>query len=95
MNIAFTRRAQRDLDEIVSYLKLNSPQGAKRVASRFQDVFRLLQDQPYAAQLSRTGRTRRFTASPFPYVFYYRIEPNFILILGVRHSARQIPKAWR
>jgi plasmid stabilization system protein ParE len=95
MNIEFTRRAQRDLDEIFSYLLLNSPQGAMTVAGRFQDILRLLQEQPYAAQMSRTGRVRRFAAAPFPYVIYYRIEQNFILIVGVRHGARQIPKSWR
>ncbi len=94
MSVKLTPRAQRDIEEILEYLRARSSQGVESVAHRLLDIFRVLQDQPKAGSLSRTRRVRRYTLAPFPYVIYYRAEADLVLIVGVRHGARQIPKTW-
>jgi plasmid stabilization system protein ParE len=94
MNVKLTSRAQRDIEAIFDYLRPRSPQGTQGVAQRLFEILQLLADQPHAGALSKTRRVRRYTLAPFPYVIYYRAEADFVLILGVRHGARRVPKAW-
>ena len=95
MKIRYTNRALNDLNEVVAYLEERSTTGANNVAQRLSDLLELVRHQPLSGQLSRTRRVRRDVAAPFPYIVYYRIEADYILIVGLRHTSRLVPKSWR
>jgi plasmid stabilization system protein ParE len=46
MKLRYTRPALADLDSILDYIELHSPQGAARVLARIETVIGLLQSHP-------------------------------------------------
>ncbi len=56
---------------------------------RLKAVIDLLLQHPNAGQLTSKGRLRRIVASPFPYLIFYQVTEDELVVHGVRHSARQ------
>ena len=87
MKVRFTSAADRQLATILSELDEVSPQGARNVARRVDETVRLIADQPRASR--RTGRQLyRRPVVPFPYVVFYRITDEAVVIVGILHGAR-------
>lgn len=89
VKVRFTRRALREMAEILDYIEVRSPQGEKNVKKRLQAVIGLLADHPDAGHTTNKGNLRRFVVSPYPYVIFYRSDVTGIVIHGVRHAARR------
>jgi toxin ParE1/3/4 len=89
VRLRYTLRAAAELDEILTYIEAQSPQGARRVRTRIQVIINLLLQHPHAGQLTSKGRLRRMIASPYPYLIIYQATEDEIVIHGVRHSARR------
>ena len=89
MKVRYTRRALRQLTEILDYLDAHSPQGADNVKRRLQAVVDLLADHPNSGRLTRKDGIRRAVARPYPYVIFYRPDPTGIVVHGIRHAARR------
>jgi toxin ParE1/3/4 len=90
VKVRFTRRALRQMAEILDYIETRSPQGADNVKRRLQAVIDLLADHPEAGRaVANKGNLRRVVASPYPYVIFYQSGTTGIVIHGVRHSARR------
>lgn len=83
--------AERDLDEIVTYLILESESAAAGLLERFGQVAARLADHPHIGPLSRhpiRDGLRRL-AMP-PYVVFYRVVPGRVEIVRVLHAARNL-----
>lgn len=89
MRLRYTPEALAELNEILDYLAERSPQGAKRVQERIQIMTRLLVRHPYAGQITSKPRARRITTPPYPYVIFYEATAEEVVIVGVRHAARE------
>ena len=89
MKVRFTRRALRQMAEILDYIEARSPQGADNVKRRLQAIIGLLADHPDAGRVTNKGNLRRVVASPYPYVIFYQSDSIGIVIHGVRHAARR------
>jgi toxin ParE1/3/4 len=89
VNVRYTRRALRQIADILDYIEARSPQGAENVKRRLQAVIDLLADYPKAGRLANKRDIRRVIASPYPYVIFYRSDAAGIVIHGVRHAARR------
>lgn len=89
MKVRYTRRALRQLAEILGYIDARSPQGADNVKRRLQVVIDLLADHPNSGRLTNKRDIRRTVVRPYPYVVFYRPDATGILILGIRHAARR------
>ena len=89
MKLRYTLRAAAELDEVLAYIKARSPQGARRVQARIRVIIDLLLRHPHAGQLTSKGRLRRMVASPYPYLIFYQVTDDEIVIHGVRHDARR------
>jgi plasmid stabilization system protein ParE len=87
--VRYTRRAVRQLAEILDYVDARSPQGAANIKRRLQAVIDLLADHPNSGRLTNKGGIRRVVARPYPYVIFYRPDATGIVIHGVRHAARR------
>jgi len=79
VKVRYTRRALRQLAEILDYIEARSPQGADNVKRRLQAVVDLL------------AGIRRVVARPYPYVVFSRPDTTGIVIHGIRHAARGPP----
>lgn len=87
MKIQYTRQSLRDLRTISDYVRDLNPTAASQLAWRIRErIFRLL-DFPEAAP--RTDSVRRLVVAGTPYVVTYRIDPEAIVILTVRHGAQR------
>jgi toxin ParE1/3/4 len=88
MRLRFTRRALVELEDILEYLATASVQGAERVQKRIQTITALLPERPLAGQRVGPSGLRRVVANPYPYLVFYQVTDDEIIIVGVRHSAR-------
>ncbi|MBS0504445.1 MAG: type II toxin-antitoxin system RelE/ParE family toxin [Proteobacteria bacterium] len=85
--IIWTDEAVANLDAIVAYIAEFNPAAARRLAAR------LIELADGLAEFSERGRDvgfgRREMTIIRPYILRYRVDPDRVLILRIRHSARQ------
>jgi toxin ParE1/3/4 len=89
VKVRYTRRAIRQLTDILDYIEARSPQGAESVKRRLKAAIGLLADHPNSGRATNKGDLRRLVANPYPYVIFYRTDVTGIVIHGVRHTARR------
>jgi len=89
MNVVFAPRALRDLTEIDAYLNDRSPSGALRVLAAIKSSIEALEAFPEIGRIVDELQHRRLPVFHFPYVMFYRIVGNDILILHIRHTSRR------
>jgi toxin ParE1/3/4 len=88
MKVRYTRPARADVISILDYLSDRSPQAAKRVRARIQAVTDLLRRHPMAGKATDNPTIRRMTTAPYPYVIFYEVTDDEVVIHAVRHGAR-------
>jgi addiction module RelE/StbE family toxin len=92
LRLRWTRRAERDLDEIAVYIGQDSPAAAARVILELIDqVELLLPAQPAIGRSGRVMGTRELVLGGLPYVIPYRVRENDLEILRVLHVSRRWP----
>ena len=87
MRLRYTPRALAELEQILADITVHSPQGASRVQARIQNITDLLLRHPRAGQLTNLSM-RRIIVTPYPYLIFYEPTDDEVVIVGVRHSAR-------
>jgi toxin ParE1/3/4 len=88
MRLRYTRPALADLDSILDFVAVRSPLGAARVHMRIQAVIGLLLSHPRIGAQTEDEIVRRIPTTPYPYLIFYEIAGDEIVIHAVRHSAR-------
>jgi toxin ParE1/3/4 len=88
MRLRYTRIALTDLDSLLDYIATHSPQSAARVHARIEIVANLLLSHPRIGVRTEDPRIRRINTSPYPYLIFYEIADDEIIIHAVRHGAR-------
>jgi plasmid stabilization system protein ParE len=73
---------------ILTYISATSPQGAARVQKRIQDVISLLLAHPEIGLRTNDSDIRRLTTTPYPFLVFYEIGSQEIIIHAIRHGAR-------
>jgi toxin ParE1/3/4 len=88
MRLRYTLLALADLASILDYIADRSPQGAARIHSRVRAVTDLLLRYPLAGAVTDDPTIRRMTATPYPYLIFYEVTKDEVIIHTVRHGAR-------
>jgi toxin ParE1/3/4 len=88
VKLRFTWHALRQIEEIIHGIALESPQGARRVRERMQAITTLLIEYPHIGQPTDLVGVRRMLVSPYPYVIFYRVTDEAVIVQRVRHAAR-------
>jgi toxin ParE1/3/4 len=88
MRLRYTLPALAELDAILDYIATHSPQGAARINGRIHTMIDLLLAYPRIGQQTDDPTTRRVGTSPYPYLIFYEIAAEEIVIHGIRHGAR-------
>lgn len=92
MRLRWTKRAERDLNEIAQYIGQDSPAAAARVVLELIDqVESLLPAHPVIGRPGRVLGTRELVIGSLPYIVPYRVRDRTIEILRVLHTARRWP----
>lgn len=88
MRLRFTPRALNDLTSTLDYISGHSPAGAKRVHQRIRLVVELLTQSPNIGTPTEDPTVRRMTTLPYPYLVFYEIGNDEVIIHTIRHSSR-------
>jgi plasmid stabilization system protein ParE len=88
LRLSYTPEALAELEEVLAYIANRSPEGAQRVRQRLKTIIGFVGQHPYAGLKLRKPDLRRIAATPYPYIVFYRVEDDEVIIVGVRHSAR-------
>ena len=88
MKLRYTPAALAELDAVLDHIAEHSPRGAKRVQTRLHATITLLLDHPTSGLATDAPPMRRMGVKPYPYLIFYELSDNEIVIVGVRHAAR-------
>ena len=89
MKVRFTERAADELEDILTYVAAHSPQGAAKVKRRIKLLTDLISRHPEAGQRTNRAGLRRIVVQPYPYLLFYQVAADEIVIHGLRHAARR------
>ncbi len=88
MKLRYTPRAVFELGEVLTYIAQHSPRGARRVHARIQAITTLVLQHPLSGRRTSNPRLRLIVASPYPYLIFYEVTDEEVIIHAVRHGAR-------
>ncbi len=89
MNVVYAPRALRDLNSIGAYLVERNPTGAANVLGAIKSSIDTLSFFPQIGRLVDNAGHRRVPVLRYPYVIFYRIAREELLILHIRHTSRR------
>jgi plasmid stabilization system protein ParE len=85
--IVWTDDAVANLEAIKAYVDVFDPAAAARLAARLIEVADSLSEFPDRGRDAGAGRREMTTV--WPYILRYRVETDRVVILRIRHGARQ------
>ena len=88
LRLRFTPRALIELDGVLNFIASRSSAGACRVQRRLRATFDMLAINPEVGRRTSNGRLRRVVPTPYPYLVFYDVAASEVIIVGVRHAAR-------
>ncbi len=88
MRVRYSRRSLEDLDAIRRHIQKDNPSAAWIVASFIRRTIRNLEHWPFQGRATETQNVRRLAVSTFPYVIFYLVREGELVILMIRHTAR-------
>jgi plasmid stabilization system protein ParE len=88
VRLCYTRPALAELEAVLDYVATHSPQGARRIQARIQAVLNAILSHPRIGVRTDDPTIRRINASPYPYLIFYEISGDDVIIHAVRHGAR-------
>jgi toxin ParE1/3/4 len=89
LNLRYTPKALAELADILAYIAARSPQGARNVQARIEAITTLLRQYPLSGQLTSESGLRRIVTVPYPFLVFYEATTEEVLIIGIRHTARE------
>ena len=91
MQIAWTKLANRDIDQIYDYISEFNPRAAQRIIAAIQSSVIQLQAFPEIGRAGRVNGSREMLVPKTDYTIVYRIIGRTVEILSVIHQVRQWP----
>lgn len=89
LTIRFDARALADFAEIRDYLVERSPTGAERVRLHLIQTIERLADFPFLGRPTDEPGVRVLVLTRYPYLVFYAVIADDVVILHVRHGARE------
>jgi plasmid stabilization system protein ParE len=92
LRVRLHARARADLRDIHHYLLHHAnPRSAERVRHHLLHRMAQLSDFPLSGQSADRPGVRVLNATRYPYRIYYVVRSKEVVILHIRHTARQSP----
>jgi plasmid stabilization system protein ParE len=91
MRVRFTATAFVELNEIRNYIARDKFYGRKGRRFRVEQVIGRIAQFPLIAREIDPSGVRVFPVGPFPYLIFYTVEDEEVIIRNVRHGKRRPP----
>jgi addiction module RelE/StbE family toxin len=89
MKVVYAPRALHDLENIAAYVRERSPVGAANVLAKIRSSVDALAAFPKIGRIIDGAEHRRLPVLYVPYVIFYRIDGEEIIVLHIRHTSRR------
>ncbi|CAM5543949.1 hypothetical protein ATER59S_04382 [Aquamicrobium terrae] len=93
LELVATRRARRDVEEILAYIAADNPAAAQALQGRIDKALRLLCERPFIGAVAAgfaDETLRKFSISP--YVVFYVPRDGKLAIVRVIHSSMDMAR---
>ena len=87
LTLRYTPLAAAELAALLDYIRYQSPSGADKVAARLKPLIDMLPTNPCMGRLSQIPTLRILPARPYPYLIFYEVGAEDIVVLAFRHAA--------
>jgi toxin ParE1/3/4 len=91
MRIVWQREARDDLRTIVTYVRQDNPEAARRIYRVIQAHVKHLGEFPQFGREGRVEGTRELVIAGLPYIVAYYLGDQEVHILTVMHTSRKWP----
>ena len=92
MRLRYAPRARTDIAEIYQHIANYSPRAATAVSAQIRATGRLLAEFPGLGRETDISGVRVFPTARYPYLVYYSVRGDDLVIVHVRHARRDAPK---
>lgn len=89
LEIVWSPLARARLQEIRTYIALDKPNAAERLAMRIVAVVGTLKTHPYLGRAGVETEIRELIIGGTPYIILYRVHKKKIVILTVWHASQK------
>jgi plasmid stabilization system protein ParE len=89
MKVRFTKPALAELDAFFAYIHQHNLVAAGHVVARVREITSQFGRFPDMGHPKYKPGVRMITVRRYPYLIFYTVEKNEVLILSARHGARQ------
>lgn len=89
MKLRFTPRAANDLSEIADYIRAENPNAALSVRASVLESVELLMQFPEIGRLQTVEGVRKIVARKHPYLIYYLVQDDEVIVLTIRRPAKE------
>jgi addiction module RelE/StbE family toxin len=93
MKVRYTETALAELGDIFSYIAQYNRVAAAQVVARVEEAAARLARFPQMGTPKYRAGVRMIALQRYPFLIFYTVEADEVLILSVRHAARERPKA--
>jgi plasmid stabilization system protein ParE len=90
--VRYTQAALAELGDIFSYIAQYNRAAAAQVVARVEESARRLERFPQMGTPKYKPGVRMIPLRRYPFLIFYTIEADEVLILSVRHAARRRPE---
>jgi plasmid stabilization system protein ParE len=88
LEIVWSTRARRRLEEIRTYIARDKPEAAARLGARIAAVIEVLKDFPHLGRAGIEPGVRELVIGGTPYIVYYRVRGRRVTIQTIWHGAQ-------
>ena len=92
MRLRYAPRARTDIAEIYQHIANYSPRAATAVSAQIRATGRLLAEYPGLGRETDISGVRVFPTARYPYLVYYSVRGDDLVIVHVRHARRDAPE---
>jgi toxin ParE1/3/4 len=80
------------LDAVVDYIAADNPRAAIKVFRQVRSAVARLQAFPSLGHPGQVPGTRELIVAGTPFIVPYRVDDDQIIVIAIRHAARQWPQ---
>jgi len=89
LRIEYSIEAREDLREIRDYIARDNPAAARKVLTTIEAEIELLSSFPWNSRTTDEEGVLARILSRYPYIVFYKIERDRLMVLHVLHGARR------